>query len=95
VATISWAQRLGWEAPGGPLLALRVGGEHRFALLDDRALAAHVEKSGQSWASEELMAGIIRAKDAWRYVEHDAPQTMRAALDTHWNRVPVLRHVGL
>jgi len=97
VATISWAQRLGWEhpeRPGGPSLALRVGGEHRFALLDDRALAAHVEKSGQPWASEELMSGIIRARDAWRYVEPDAPQAMRAALDTHWQRVPVLRNLG-
>jgi len=97
VATISWAQRLGWEHPeraGGPLLALRVGGEHRFALLDTHVLAAHVEKSGQSWAREELMAGIIRARDAWRYVEPDAPPTMRAALDTHWQRVPVLRHLG-
>jgi len=97
VATISWAQRLGWdnpERPEGPALALRVGGEHRFALLDDRALAAHVESSGQSWASEELMAGILRAKDAWRYVERDAPPAMCAALDTHWKRVPVLRKLG-
>lgn len=97
VATISWARRLGWEnpeRPGGPLLALRIGGEHCFALLDDRMLAAHVKKSGQSWAREELMAGIIRARDAWRHVEPNAPQVMRAALDTHWQRVPVLRHLG-
>lgn len=95
VTTVSWAQRLGWEAPGGPSLALRIGGEHRFAHLDDRVLAAHVESSGQSWASEELMAGIIRAKDTWRYIEHDAPQAMRAALTTHWQRVPILRNLGL
>jgi serine/threonine-protein kinase HipA len=98
VATICWAQRLGWEnpeRPGGPLLALRVGGEHRFALFDDDVLAAHVKESGQPWASEELMAGIIRARDAWRHVEPEAPQAMRAALDTHWRCVPVLRHVGL
>jgi serine/threonine-protein kinase HipA len=94
VTTISWAQRLGWEAPGGPSLALRIGGEQRFALLDDLVLRAHVEKSGQSWAAEELMAGIIRARDAWRHVEPEAPPAMRAALDTHWQRVPVLRNLG-
>jgi serine/threonine-protein kinase HipA len=97
VATVSWAQRLGWdnpERPEGPSLALRVGGEHRFALLDDLALASHVESSGQSWASEELMAGIIQAKNTWRYVEHVAPPAMRAALDTHWKRVPILRNLG-
>jgi serine/threonine-protein kinase HipA len=97
VATISWAHRLGWEnpeRPEGPSLALRIGGEHRFARFDDIALAAHVKNSGQSWASEELMAGIIRAKDTWRDVEHDAPPAMRAALDTHWNCVPVLRRLG-
>ena len=36
LATISWGQRLGWdnpERPEGPSLALRVGGEHRFARL--------------------------------------------------------------
>jgi hypothetical protein len=40
------------------------------------------------------MAGIIRARDAWRHVEPDAPQAMRAAIDTHWARVPVLRNLG-
>lgn len=97
VATISWAHRLGWdnpERPEGPSLALRLGGESLFALLDDRALAAHVESSGQAWASEELLAGIVRAKDAWKYVELDAPPSMREALDTHWKRVPVLRRLG-
>ena len=98
VATISWAQQLGWEnpeRPRGPSLALRIGGEHHFALLDDRVLAAHVENSGQSWASEELLAGIIRARDAWQQVEPDAPQAMRAALATQWQRVPILRNLGL
>jgi len=41
------------------------------------------------------MAGIVLAKDTWRYVEDDAPRAMRAAIRTHWKRVPVLQKLGL
>lgn len=95
VATVSWARRLGWERPGGPELALRIGGERRFARLDDEALAVHLKKTSLPWAGEELMSGIVRAKAAWPYVSDQMPLAMRAALDIHWQQVPVLRRVGL
>jgi serine/threonine-protein kinase HipA len=95
VATVSWARRLGWDRPAGPLLALRIGREQRFARLDDDVLAVHMKKTGLPWAGEELTSGILRAGDAWRDVGPEVPPAMRAALDTHWKQVPVLRRVGL
>jgi HipA-like protein len=94
VATVSWARKLGWDQPGGPQLSLRVGGERRFAHLDDEVLAVHVKSSRQRWAGEELMSGIIRARAAWPDVRDQAPPAMRAALDIHWDQVPILRRMG-
>jgi hypothetical protein len=85
---------MGWESSRSPSLALGIGGRRSFALLDSQALAAHVEKSGLPWAGEELLAGIVRARDAWRYAKHQAPRVMITAIDNHWARVPILRDVG-
>jgi serine/threonine-protein kinase HipA len=94
VATVSWARRLGWERPGGPELALRLGHERRFARLDAETVAAHVKNTGLPWAGEELMSGILRARAAWPDVRDQAPAAMRTALDIHWDQVPILRRVG-
>ena len=94
VATIAW-RRLGWSRSGGPEVALRFGGEHRFARLDATVVATHAQKSGLPWAEEETMAGIQRARDAWAQVREEAPALMRDAIVTHWASVPLLRAVGL
>ncbi|WXB19101.1 HipA domain-containing protein [Pendulispora albinea] len=94
VVTIAW-ERLGWQRRGGPKLALRMGGEDRFAHIDTLALATLAKKSGQSWAEEETMAGIQRARDAWSHVRDDVPAVMREAIVTHWDSVPILSKVGL
>ena len=94
VATVSWARRLGWERPGGPELALHLGRERRFARLDAETVAAHVKNTGLPWAGEELISGILRARTAWPDVSDQAPPAMRAALEIHWDQVPVLRRVG-
>lgn len=94
VATVSWRNRHGWALPGGPRLALSLGRVKRFALLDDRALQRHAEKSGQPWAYEAVLEGIERARGAWPVVRDLTPTTMRDALAEHWRRVPLLRRFG-
>jgi serine/threonine-protein kinase HipA len=95
VSTIAWPRRLGWELRDGPTLALALGGEERFALLDQQALAAHARQAASPWAVEELTAGVLRAKAAWPTVAVAAPACMRTAIETHWRNVPILRRIGL
>lgn len=94
VATVSWPTVLGWELEGGPSLALRLGGERRFARLDATVLADLAKASAQPWAGDEVMAGVIAARDAWRSMEDIAPEPMRRALEVHWAAVPLLARVG-
>lgn len=91
VCTISWADRFGWAKEGGPILALSLGGEKRFRLLTENVLVRTKAKSGFQWAEEEILEGIRRARDAWRYVKEEAPPSMLEALDYHWREVPLLR----
>ena len=74
--------------------ALGLGGERRFALLDAVALRRHAQKSGLTWAAEEAMHGIERARRAWASVEAEAPPLMREAMQEHWRSVPLLRAVA-
>lgn len=90
VSTISFAT-LGWTSgPEGPSLALRLGGAKRFDHIDLSALTKLRSHSQQTWAAEELRAGVERAAAAWKDVEKDAPSAMRVALETHRRRVPIL-----
>jgi serine/threonine-protein kinase HipA len=93
VATIAW-ERFGWETRGGPKLALRLGTARRFADLSRALLDGFSKSSGQTWATDELLAGIAAARDAWRHVDVPKPARLQRALTTHWSRVPVLREVG-
>lgn len=95
VTTISWRDRFGWGVRGGPTLSLGLGKIQRFALLDRDALLRHAAKAGFSWAVDEVLNGIERARNAWSAVESDMPDIMRNALIEHWNQVPVLRTMAL
>ncbi|MGH7270517.1 MAG: type II toxin-antitoxin system HipA family toxin, partial [Polyangiaceae bacterium] len=94
VATIS-LDALGWAVSGGPQMALRLGGERRFARVDRKALAAHTKNAGQAWAEEEIMAGIEGARRAWPQARESAPLRMREAIAKHWASVPLSRTIGL
>lgn len=93
VATISW-EKLGWARKGGPVIALHIGGRHRFADLDRDAVEAFTGSLQYPWASEALAEGLERARDAFREIDVPIPARMREALEVHWSRVPVLRHLG-
>lgn len=90
VATVSWRDQHGWGLRGGPNLALGLGGERRFAHLDRAILDRHSAKSGFSWATTEILAGIERARGAWAASEALMPAFMRTALEEHWQAVPLL-----
>ena len=91
VATVSWGDKHGWSLPGGPELALGLGGERRFSRLTQEILDRHAARSGFPWAKSEILAGIERARDAWAATEEAMPGLMRTALLEHWRRVPLLR----
>jgi serine/threonine-protein kinase HipA len=94
VATIAWP-KFGWSDRSGPSLALSLGKVLSFEHLDEKALAAFVSASEQTWAGDELRSGIVAAKSAWVQIGEDAPPSMRVAVETHWQRVPLLRELGL
>lgn len=94
VATVAWPTVLGWELEGGPSLALRLGREWRFERLKTSVLAELAKASAQPWAADEVMAGVLAARDAWRSVADSAPESMCRALDVHWASVPLLARVG-
>jgi serine/threonine-protein kinase HipA len=93
VSTISW-DNLGWTRPDGPSLALKIGGVTRFAQLGTSALSVCEIRSGQPWVTEEVLAGVQRALEAWPRVRDRTPRRMREALRTHWEQVPLLRDAG-
>lgn len=91
VSTVSWHDRHGWGVPEGPSLSLGLGGQRRFSRLDASALTEHARRSGYSWATEETLQGIERARDVWATVEAEMPPLMRTAMSEHWQRVPLLK----
>ncbi len=93
VATIAW-ERFGWNLPGGPRLALRLGTTRRFADLNDAVIDRFAKDSGRVWVKDELLTGILLARDAWPQAEVAKPERMRRALSVHWSRVPILRAVA-
>lgn len=90
VCTIAWRSQLGWGLPGGPALALRVGGVGRFAELDDEALGRLTRRTRIGWAKDEMLEGARLALAAWRELEPDAPDPMRVAVREHLTLVPML-----
>jgi hypothetical protein len=46
------------------MLALALGKERRFSRLNTTVLKRHSAKSGYSWAHEEIMQGIERARES-------------------------------
>jgi serine/threonine-protein kinase HipA len=93
VATITWEDRLGWGTRRGPELALKLGRQKLFRLLDDNALSAFAE-STHRWAEEEVRSGILRARDTWSAIAETALPRMRAAVAEHWKAVPLLARMG-
>ncbi|MFO0756635.1 MAG: HipA domain-containing protein [Byssovorax sp.] len=93
VTTIAW-ERFGWQRRGGPTLALRLGGETFFRLLNEPALDTCSKNSGYSWAKSEIIEGIERSRDTWSHVLSAAPMRMRKALEEHWEAVPLLAVMG-
>ncbi len=92
VSTIAW-DRFGWKNKGGPRLALALGRTRRFADVDGEMLRVFAEKTRHAWVEEEVMVGVISARDAWADVDVPIPERMRVALGEHWRRVPLLREV--
>ncbi len=93
VSTISW-DKFGWQNPGGPRPALSLGGERFFRLVAPVTLDAFAKGTSAEWAKGEVLDGIDRARAAWLDMRALAPARMRAALELHWDSVPLLRHVG-
>jgi serine/threonine-protein kinase HipA len=93
VTTITWATTLGWRRKDGPTLALPLGGEHLFRRLGAHALDACASRSSH-WVTEEIRAGIERARSAWPEAQMLAPKQMRTALEEHWREVPLLAQLG-
>jgi serine/threonine-protein kinase HipA len=94
VATGSW-EKFGWSDRNVPNLALALGKVRRFDRLDRAALSVFASASNQSWASEELEAGVFAARSAWPHIREEAPPSMRSAIEKHWDRVPLLRNIRL
>jgi len=94
LSTVAWP-RLGWSERRGPTLALRLGGARHFAEVGEAVLKAFSKRSQQTWAGEEVTNGVLRAKTSWPQVCADAPSAMHTALSTHWQRVPLLKALGL
>jgi len=94
VSTVAWP-RLGWSERRGPTLALRLGGARHFAEVGEAVLKAFSKRSQQTWAGEEVTNGVLRAKTSWPQVCADAPSAMHTALSTHWQRVPLLKALGM
>ena len=93
VATISWRETLGWGRKEGPALALPLGGERLFRRLSRPILEACARRTA-TWVTDEILAGIERARNAWPDIRHLAPRRMSAALEEHWRSVPLLTHLG-
>lgn len=93
VTTIAW-ERLGWQRHGGPTLALRLGGETFFRLLNEHTLDTCSKNSGCSWARREIIEGIERSRDTWSHISGTAPMRMCKALEEHWAAVPLLAAMG-
>lgn len=94
VATGSW-EKFGWSDRNVPNLALALGKVRRFDRLDRAALSAFAATSHQNWAGEELEAGLLAARAAWKHMREEAPSNMQSAVETHWERVPLLREIQL
>lgn len=94
VATIAWAERLGWERREGPELALRFGGTSLFRQVDEMRLEEFAKLVGHAWAAREVRAGIESARAAWPQLATTAPLRMKEALAVHWANVPLLRDGG-
>jgi serine/threonine-protein kinase HipA len=94
VSTIAWPE-LGWDLKDGPDLALALGGERRLRAVGRLAVDILQTSVGRAWVSDEVLSGVVRAKEAWRRVVDRAPERMRRAVETHWRRVPLLDEVEL
>jgi serine/threonine-protein kinase HipA len=93
VATIAW-ETMGWSLRGGPNLALRIVGEARLRMLDATNLRHLGQRTGLSWAPDEVMNGVEASARAWSAVASGAPARLRNALVQHWKEVPLLRRWG-
>jgi serine/threonine-protein kinase HipA len=93
VSTIAW-EPFGWQRRGGPRLALALARTRRFADLDEKMLDEFARKSGHAWVKEEITAGVLAARDAFREVDVPIPERMLGALEDHWRRVPLLARLG-
>ncbi len=91
VSTVSWPA-FGWEAPRGPRLALGFGKTRRLEAIDMQRLETFCGRSGLPDAKRCFIDALEAARSSWQ--SGAAPERMRRALATHWNRVPLLRTMG-
>ena len=95
VATISWPDVDGWQLPDGPRLALALGRSRRLADLDRERVSRFAERAEAADGQARFLSALERARAAWGLLADAVPQRMREAVVEHWQRVPLLRFVGL
>lgn len=94
VSTIAWADRFGWRTQRGPRLALSVGRTRSFGALTLERARDFETRSRIPHATERLLHALERARAVWPAAVDSAPDLLRQALVTHWQRTPLLRHIG-
>lgn len=93
VADICWP-RFGWDADGGPTLALALGRHRRLARLTEEALDVFTTRSGIPEAKAVFFEALDATRSAYREVEPGLPERMRTELPRHWQAVPLLQKIG-
>ncbi len=94
VSTVAWQDRFGWGRPMGPTLALAIGNTRSFAGLTRERIQRFAVRSGIPDAEGRLLEALARARDSWPTIAGIAPACMGPAMEEHWRRTPVLRHIG-
>lgn len=94
VATISWENAFGWGLPKGPELALALGKERKFARLSKHNLETFITRGGVTDGIECFIEALVQAQKVWSEIDEEVPANMKAAVEMHWERTPLLSSLG-
>lgn len=82
--------RFGWDIDDGPQLALPFGGERRLAHITERNVRVFAKEAEVGGVFETFIEALRNARRCWPELEAQALLPQRAAIATHWARVPLL-----
>lgn len=91
VCTLAWPE-FGWQLERGPELSLAIGKARRMLEVTSREVSRMCEKIGYPEGVSVFMDALELYRRTWKKVS--CPERMSLALQTHWQRVPLLQDFG-